>query len=95
MSFLWPPILRAHGLGYDDLSVLNATQTGAVDLLSDGAAAAAFLGGAVPTASITQASTSQDIRFIPFDPAAREKLIAEYPFFEAGYDSGWNLPKPE
>ena len=77
------PILQAHGLSYEDLKVLNATQTGAVDLLSDGAAAAAFLGGAVPTASITQASTSQEIQFVPFDPAAREKLIAEYPFFEA------------
>ena len=82
-EFFVGPILEAHGLGYDDLTVLNATQTGAVDLLSDGAAAAAFLGGAVPTASIIQASTSQDIQFVPFDPAAREKLIAEYPFFEA------------
>ncbi len=82
-EFFIAPILQAHGLGYDDLTGLNATQTGAVDLLSDGAAAAAFLGGAVPTASITQASISQDIRFVPFEPAAREQLIADYPFFEA------------
>ena len=37
----------------------------------------------MPTASITQAAASQEIAFVPFDPAAREQLIADYPFFEA------------
>jgi len=77
------PILKAHGLSYEDLDVLHATQAGAVDLLADGAAFAAFLGGGVPTASITQAAASREINFVPFDPAAREQLIADYPFFEA------------
>ena len=77
------PILKAHGLSYEDLDVLHATQAGAVDLLADGAAFAAFLGGGVPTASITQAAASREIDFVPFDPAAREQLIADYPFFEA------------
>lgn len=77
------PILAAHGVTYDDFTPLNATQAGAVDLLADGAAAAAFLGGAVPTSSITQAATSQDVVFLPFDPAARESLIETYPFFAA------------
>lgn len=75
------PILEAHGLTYDDFTALNGTQTGAVDLLADGAAVAAFLGGAVPTASVTQVATSQDVVFLPFDPAARAKLIESYPFF--------------
>ncbi len=77
------PILQAHGLSYEDLSVLHATQAGAVDLLADGGAAAAFLGGGIPTASITQASASQKIDFIPFDSEVRKKLIKDYPFFEA------------
>ncbi|CAM2009461.1 TAXI family TRAP transporter solute-binding subunit [Acanthopleuribacter pedis] len=77
------PILAAHGVSYEDFTPLNATQTAAVDMLSDGSADAAFLGGAVPTASITQAATSQDIHFIPFADAAREKLINDYPFFSA------------
>lgn len=76
------PILGAHGLTYDDISPLNATQSSAVDLLADGSAAAAFLGGAVPTASITQASSSQDIVFLPFEAQAIEQLVAEYPFFD-------------
>jgi TRAP transporter TAXI family solute receptor len=77
------PILEAHGLTYADFTPLNGTQTQAVDLLADGAAAAAFLGGAVPTASVTQVATSEDVVFLPFDAAARERLIATYPFFRA------------
>lgn len=77
------PLLAAHSVSLEDFNVLNSTQAAAVDLLADGSADAAFLGGAVPTASITQAAASMDLHFIPFDPAAREKLIADYPFFTA------------
>ena len=77
------PLLGAHGITYDDFTPLNATQAGAVDLIADGSAAAVFVGGAVPTASITQASASQDIHFIPFDEDARQALIDEYLFFNA------------
>ena len=75
------PILAAHGVTYEEFTPLYATQAGAVDLLADGSADAAFLGGAVPTASITQAATTQDVRFVPFDEQAKESLVADYPFF--------------
>ena len=75
------PILKAHGVSYDDFTPLHNTQAGSVDMIADSSAAAAFLGGAVPTSSITQASASQDIFFIPFEQSARQKLLAEYPFF--------------
>jgi len=75
------PILAAHGLTYDDVSVVHQTQTGAVDLLADGSIAAAFLGGAVPTASITQAATTQNLVFVPFEASAIEQLVSDYPFF--------------
>lgn len=75
------PLLEAHGVTYDDFTPLNAPQSAAVDMLADGSAAAAFLGGAVPTPSIEQATTTQDITFVPLDPAVREQLIANYPFF--------------
>lgn len=75
------PIVEAHGVAWSDLTVLHATQSGAVDMLTDGTAVAAFLGGAVPTASITQAAASGDIRFLPYEPEVRERLIADYPFF--------------
>ncbi len=77
------PILAAHGVTYDDFTPINSTYIGAVDLLADGSAAAAFIGGAVPTPAATQASTSQNIFFIPFDAAAKQSLFADYPFFNA------------
>ena len=80
------PLVAAHGLTYDDFTPLNATQTGAVDLLADRSVAAAFLGGAVPTASITQASSSMDIFLVPYDykplehePAVEETTTSEQP----------------
>ena len=77
------PILASHGVSYEDFTPLHNTQAGAVDMLADGSAAAAFLGGAVPTASIIQAAASQDIFFIPFEVEAKARLIRNYPFFEA------------
>ncbi len=76
------PLLLAHGLAYADFSPLNNTQAGAVDMLADGSAVAAFLGGAVPTASITQATAARDMHFIAFEPTAVEQLTAQYPFFD-------------
>ncbi len=75
------PLLAAHGLTYDDFTAINATQAVAVGLLADGSAAAAFIGGAVPTASITQATASMDILFVPFDEEATENLVADFVFF--------------
>jgi len=89
------PILNAHGVSYDDFEPLHATQFGAVDLLADGSAAAAFLGGAVPTASITQAASAQRVRFVPFDPEVMKELVARYPFFEPATVPGGTYPGVE
>jgi TRAP transporter TAXI family solute receptor len=89
------PILRAHGLTYDDVTPLNATQAGAVDLLADGAASAAFLGGAVPTASVTQAATSQECYFIPFEAGAVEELLGRYAFFDRAMIPAGTYPRQE
>ena len=80
-DYFLKPILQAHGLTYDDFSPLHNTQAGAVDMLADRSAAAAFLGGAVPTASITQAGASQGIHFIPFEDGPKQQLFTDYPFF--------------
>lgn len=80
-DYFLKPILQAHGVTYDDFTPLNNTQSGAVDMLADGSAAAAFLGGGVPTASITQACASQKIFFVPLDEAAKQHLFETYPFF--------------
>ena len=75
------PLLEAHGVTYDDFSPLNATQQAAVDMLTDGSADATFLGGAVPTASITQAAASMELTFIPFGEEEKQRLINDYTFF--------------
>jgi hypothetical protein len=75
------PILQAHGVSYDDFTALNATQAATVDMLADGSADVVFIGGAVPTASITQAAASMDLTFIPFDDQPKAQLIENYLFF--------------
>ena len=82
-EYFLKPILAAHGVNYEDFTPINSTYIGAVDLLADGSAAAAFIGGAVPTPAATQATTSQDIFFIPFEDTAKESLFKTYPFFNA------------
>ncbi len=76
------PILAEHGIAWDEIESINATQSGSVDQLGDGSADAAFLGGAVPTGSITQATSTFDVQFIPFDEDARQTLIQKYAFFQ-------------
>lgn len=75
------PILEAHGVRYEDFTALNASQAASVDMLTDGSAAAIFIGGAIPTASITQAAATMDLYFVPFDEGARQKLSTDYLFF--------------
>lgn len=76
------PLLEAHGLTYDDLTVLNNDQNSTVDMLADGQADAAFLGGAVPTTSIERACSEMDMYFIPYGEEEKKELIKNYPFFE-------------
>lgn len=75
------PILEAHGVSYDDFRPLSSIQSAAVGMLADGSADAAYLGGVIPTASVTQATTSQDIFFVPYDEAAMDRLTEQYVFF--------------
>ena len=76
------PLLRAHGVDLDeDITAVYNNQSGLVDNLGDGSAKAVFLGGAMPQPSITQACSSLNVKFIPFDEDARQQLIDEYSFF--------------
>jgi hypothetical protein len=75
------PILEEHGVKLDEIDKVNAPQGPAVDMLGDGAADAAFLGGAVPAAAIIQACASHEVSFVPFDPEVRQRLIDKYEFF--------------
>lgn len=74
------PLLAAHGVKMSDFTKLNANQSDSVTQLGDGGADAAFLGGAVPSPAIQQAS-ELGIYLIPFDETARQEVIDKYPFF--------------
>ena len=69
------PLLTAHGVTYtdetQDFTPINANYSDAVQQLGDGTIDAAFVGGAIPTAAVTQACTSYDVHFVGYDSAAR------------------------
>lgn len=77
------PILEAHGLTIADVTARYGSQQSAVDLLGDGAVDAAMIGGGVPNPALAQMAQANPIRLIPYDDAAKTKLINDYPFFEA------------
>lgn len=80
------PLLTAHGVNYGTgdpaFTPMNETYSAAVQLLGDDNADAAFMGGAVPTPAVTQACTSYDISFIPYDETVRQQLIDDYDFYQ-------------
>lgn len=75
------PILEAHGISYSDFTPIYAGQQTSVDYLADGSIDAAFLGGGVPTGSITSAAATMDILLIPYGEEEKKQLIEQYPFF--------------
>ena len=82
-TYFLQPILAAHGITYEDFTPINSTYMGAVDLLADGSASAAFMGGAIPTPAVIRAAAAQELFFIPFDETAKAALFKDYPFFHA------------
>lgn len=80
-EYFLEPVLEEHGVTYDDFSPLNAIYFEAADMLTNGSADAAFMGGAHPIPAVTQASVTLDIFFIPFEQIAIDSLVEKYPFF--------------
>ena len=79
-DYFLKPLLEAHGVSYDDLTVLNGNYFTAGDMIADGKADAAFMGGAIPIPAVTQLCSTQDVVFIKLNDDAPEKL-KEYPFY--------------
>jgi TRAP transporter TAXI family solute receptor len=79
-DYFLKPLLKAHGVSYDDMEVLPGNYFAAGDMIADGKADAAFMGGAIPIPAVTQLCSSQDVVFIKLDEDAPEKL-KEYPFY--------------
>ena len=79
-DYFLKPLLGAHGVSYDDLKVLPGNYLAAGEMISDGKADAAFMGGAIPIPAVTQLCSTQDVAFVKLDDAAPEKL-KDYPFY--------------
>jgi len=86
------PILEAHGMTLADIEPRYGSQQSAVDLLGDGAVAAAMIGGGVPNPALSQMAQANPILLIPYDEDAKAKLIADYPFFESAMIPGGTYP---
>jgi uncharacterized protein len=81
-EFFVKPILAAHGLTLNDVNGRFGSQQSAVDLLGDGAVAAAMIGGGTPNPALSQMAQANAIRLVPYDEQAKAQLISEYLFFE-------------
>lgn len=79
-DYFLKPLLKAHGVSYDDITVLNGNYFAAGDMIADGKADAAFMGGAIPIPAVTQLCASQDVVFLKLDDNVGDKL-KEYPFY--------------
>lgn len=81
------PILRAHGLTYDDFEDVYGGMQTTVGYLQDESIAATFLGGGLRASSITNAASTMDIKLVPYGEQQRQQLIADIPSF-----SGMTVP---
>ncbi len=80
-DYFLKPLLAAHGISYDDLEVINGNYNQATELLGDGQADAAFMGGAIPIGAVTNLCASKDVVFLKFDDDAPAKLQQQHPFY--------------
>lgn len=80
-DFFLKPLLAAHDLSYDDIEVLNGNYLAASEMLGDGKADAAFMGGAIPIPAVTSLCATQDVVFVQFADDAAGKLKEKHPFY--------------
>lgn len=74
-------ILNAFGITYNDLSPDYLAFGDAVNNLKDGHIHAAFVTSGIPTAAVTDLSSSHEIVIIPVTGAQVDKLMKDYPFY--------------
>jgi TRAP transporter TAXI family solute receptor len=79
-DYFLKPLLKAHGVTYEDMTVRHGNFLTAGDMIADGKADAAFMGGAIPIPAVTQLCSTQDVVFIKLEDNIVDKL-KEYPFY--------------
>ena len=76
------PVLQAHGLSYDDVEVKNGGFLQAAEMLKDGGADAAFMGGVPPNGIVQGLCKDRDIVFVKLNDDIAESL-KDLPFYAA------------
>jgi len=89
------PVLEAHGVSWSDITPVYMDQGKVIDALRDGTVEAAFLGGAVPHATVTQALSGGDIALLSFDETEIDRLAGQYPFFSKRTIEAGRYPNQE
>ncbi|MFZ5753931.1 MAG: TAXI family TRAP transporter solute-binding subunit [Bacillota bacterium] len=74
-------ILEAHGITYKDIKPDYLSYAEAIEQMKNGAVDAAFLTSGLPNSNILDLCTTQDVKIVPIDPKAVEKLAEKYPFY--------------
>jgi len=80
-DYFLKPLLAAHGVAYEDMDVINGNYLAAGEMIGDGKADAAFMGGAVPIPAVTSLCATQDVVFVKFEDGISEKLMQKHPFY--------------
>ena len=75
-------ILAAHGISYDDIRADFLSFAEAADALRDGNVDAAFVTAGLPTAAVTDVSTTHNVRILSIDAGVAQSIIADYPFYD-------------
>lgn len=77
-------LLDAHGLGYDDIDVQYLSFSESSSALADGSIDAAIISVGYPAAAVLEVATTTNIRLLPVEGEARDRLLEEYPYYMAG-----------
>ncbi len=80
-DYFLKPLLEVHGVSYDDMEVIPGNYLAASEMIGDGKADAAFMGGAIPIPAVTSLCATQDVVFLTFDEDAPQKLMEQHPFY--------------
>lgn len=75
-------ILDAHGISYDDFRADFLSFAEAADALRDGNVDAAFVTAGLPTAAVTDVSTTHNVKILSIDSGVARSLIADFPFYD-------------
>jgi TRAP transporter TAXI family solute receptor len=77
-------LLEIYGLTYEDIQPRYLSFTESSAAIRDGAIDAAIMSVGIPAAAVLEATTTGDIRLLPVEAEAMERLLERYPYYSAG-----------